>query len=126
MGDLDEGKRLMAASSGFFGDGDYATVVLLIAATGLALLLFLATLAGGRSRTKAAGFFGVMAMAELHHLVETIARGAYGPGTASGVLVAGAGALLLHAVVREMQASAPSPLWIGTRRKRPLLARVFA
>jgi hypothetical protein len=124
--DLDDAQRLWAACHGLFGGADHATVVLLIAATGVALLLFLATLAGGRSRMRAAGFFGVIAMAELHHVVETIVRGVYTPGTASGVLVVGAGAFLLHAVVRELQASAPSPLWIGTRPKRPLLARVFA
>src|SRR5262245_49410270 len=74
-GDLDDAKRLLAAYYGVFSGVDYATVVLLIAATGLALLLFLATLAGGRPRTKAAGFFGIAAMAELHHVAETIARG---------------------------------------------------
>jgi hypothetical protein len=125
-GDLDHARRLMAAYYGLFGNVDYASVVLVIAATGLALFLFLATLAGGRSRTRAAGFFGMAAMGEVHHVVETIARRSYNPGTASAVLVVGAGALVLHAVVRELQASAPSPLWIGTRRKRPLLARVFA
>jgi hypothetical protein len=125
-GDLDEARRLLAAYYGLFGDADYATVVFLIAATGLALLLFIAALAGRRSRMVATGSFGVIAVAEAHHVVETVARRAYSPGTASAVLLVTAGGLLLHAVGRELQASAPSPLWIGTRPKRPILARVFA
>ena len=124
--DLDDAKRLLAATNAVFGDAYYASVVLLTAATGLTLLLLLATLAGRRSRMRAAGVFGVIAVAELHHVVETIARRAYSPGTASAVLLASAGALLLHTVGRELKASAPSPLWIGTRPKRTLLDRVFA
>jgi len=126
LDERDDATRLLAACASVFGDADYATVALLIAASGLGLLLFLATLAGGRSRMRAAGLFGVVAVADIHHVVETVARRAYSPGTASAIMLVGAGVFLLHAVVRGLQASAPSPLWIGTRPKRPLLARVFA
>src|SRR5262249_32287074 len=67
LDERDDATRLLAACASVFGDADYATVALLIAASGLGLLLFLATLAGGRSRMRAAGLFGVVAVAEIHH-----------------------------------------------------------
>jgi hypothetical protein len=64
--------------------------------------LFLAVLCGGLWRRISVGFFGLIGITEVHHLIETIHAGRYTPGTVTAIPYVAAGILLLRALVGEL------------------------
>ena len=73
---LAELKAIFAAYYSRFSNPDIGTWLLVVIAFTLIQSLLLAALAGGRWRLFAAGFFGVGAVGEGHHLVQSLVRGA--------------------------------------------------
>jgi len=106
INELYEIKRFMAAYHSWFRDPDYGTVVLATIGGTLILLLAYGLLLGGRWRLLAVGFFGVLAVTEMHHIVKTLIHGAYWPGTATAIPFVAVGVLLLRGVVREFRNTA--------------------
>ena len=94
---------------------DVASVLLITIVWTFVSILFYALL-WERTRLIVMGLFGVFAVAELHHLLESLARSAYDPGVFTAVPYAVVGYLLVAAVVREMKGLGPLALPLGYRR----------
>lgn len=75
------------------------TLVILIVT--LVQSLLLATLAGGRWRLSVAALFGIMGIAESHHLVQTVIRAEYFPGVVTSIGYIWIGAMILRCVRRD-------------------------
>jgi hypothetical protein len=101
IGELTALKRILAVYYGWFEQPDYGTVILVTVIATLVNLLFFGCLCGGLWQRTAAGFFGLIGIAELHHVIETIRAGHYTPGTVTAVPYVAVGILLLRALVRE-------------------------
>jgi hypothetical protein len=108
--ELYEMQALMAAWHGLFTNSEYGTVVLVGLVVVLVQLMALAGVAGGRWPLLPAGFFGLAGIGEAHHIVKTIAHGAYFPGAVSAIAFAACGALLLAAVIHEFRVGTPVPV----------------
>jgi len=106
--ELAEIKRVLAVYHSWFRDPDYGTVVLVGIVVTSVMLMVYGLLVGGRWPLFVAGFFGVVGVAELHHLVKTLLHLFYFPGTVTAIPFIAIGVLLLRAVVREFQGT-PSP-----------------
>ena len=114
IGELATLKQILASYYGWFRQPDYGTVVLMILASSMLFSLIFAAMAGGVGRVIAGGFVGVLAISEVHHLVETFHARHYTPGTVTAVPYIAAGLFLFRAVRRERAAgegiaSASSP-----------------
>ncbi len=103
---LSELKALFAGYYSHFSNPDVGTWLLVVAAFTLVQSLLLAMLAGGRWRLLAAGFLGVQAITEGHHLVQALVRGQYFPGLVSSVPFMAVGVMILIAVAREWKNAA--------------------
>ena len=103
---LNELKGITAAYYSQFNNPDVATVTLVILVVTLVQSMLLATLAGGRWRLSVAGFFGVMGVAECHHILQTLARGSYFPGVVTSIAYVWIGVMILRCVRREWPAVA--------------------
>lgn len=99
-------QRDMAGYWAWFGPAraDLASVVLITLIWTLASLLLYAMLRGGTARLAVLGVFGVFAVTELHHVVESFAKGGYDAGLITCVPYAIAGWYLTAAVWREYRA----------------------
>ena len=89
---------------------DVASVLLITIVWTFVSVLFCALLWENRARLVVMGLFGVFAVAEVHHVIQTIARGAYDAGVITAVPYAIAGFFLVKAVVRELRALGPLPV----------------
>ena len=103
---LAELKTMMAAYYAQFQNPDVGTVVLVILVFTLVQSLLWAMLAGGRWQLLAAGFFGVFAVGEGHHVLQALYGGSYFPGLLTSIPFAGIGVMILRAVASQ---------WRGTR-----------
>ena len=110
--ELYEVKGAVAAYQDWFGDPDYATVVLVLVVGVLVQFMVLAGLAGGRWTLVAPGFFAVEGLAQIHHIVKTIGHGEYFPGAVTAIPYVPIAALLLVAVLRELRVGASAPAQI--------------
>jgi hypothetical protein len=103
---LYELQALVAVWQSYFDNPDVGTVILVIAAVTLIQSLLLATLAGGRWRLFAAGFFGVQAVGEAHHLIQAAVNRAYFPGLITSIAYTWIGVMVVRAIVREWPSTA--------------------
>jgi len=114
--ELQELKRFAAIFYGWFRNADYATVVLVTVMFSFVNLIVYALLMGGKWRLIAIGFFAMVALGEVHHIVKTILHLSYFPGTVTAIPFVGFGLLLLRALIREFRDSkdqkpAPETRW---------------
>ena len=86
---------------------DVASVLLITIVWTVVSLLFYALLSDNTPRLLVVGLFGLFGATEIHHLVETLVKGAYDPGVITCVPYAVAGSLLVAAVVRELKRRRP-------------------
>jgi hypothetical protein len=104
--ELQELKGFLANYYTLFRDPDYGTVVLVTIGFTLVNLIVYGLLAGGRLRLLAVGFFALVAIGEIHHIVKTVVNFAYFPGAVTAIPFFLFGLLLLRAVIREWRATA--------------------
>ena len=89
---------------------DVASVLLITIVWTVVSLLFYALLHDGTPRLLVMGFFGLFGAQEVHHLFESIGKGAYDPGVITCVPYAVAGALLVSAVAHELKGRRPAEI----------------
>jgi hypothetical protein len=82
---------------------DHASVLLVTIVWTLVSMLFYSLLHEGLPRLIVPAIFGVFGATEIHHLIESLLKGAYDPGVITGVPDAIAGALLTAEVWREFR-----------------------
>ena len=97
-------KRMIAAYDGWFSSVDTATVVLVTIGAGLLFLAIFCILKGGRARFLALLAFGLIAISEVHHLMETAFAGRYTPGTVTAIPFVACGVLFVRALIMERRA----------------------
>jgi hypothetical protein len=112
--ELEEIKRFGAVYYSWFSNPDYASVVLIGLIVLIVQALLYATLLGGNWRLLPFGYFGVVGIAELHHVVKTILHQSYFPGAVTAIAFATVGGLLLRAVVQEWRAPLSHPSGKGS------------
>jgi Protein of unknown function with HXXEE motif len=105
-------RALIARYHGLFDPSaaDIASVLLITIVWTVVSLLFYALLFDNTPRLLVVGFFGLFAASEIHHLVESLLKGAYDPGVITCVPYSVIGCLLVAAVVQEL------------KRRRPIIA----
>ena len=103
--ELYELQTMLSTAVNRFDDPDRATVVLVGLVVTMVLFFGYGFMAGGVPRLIAVAFFGLEFRVESHHIVKTIARGAYLPGAVTAAALAGIGALILASGWREFHAT---------------------
>ena len=83
--------------------GDHATVLLITIVWTFVSVLFYSLLHDGAPRLIVPAIFGVFGATEIHHLIESLMKGAYDPGVITCVPYAIVGALLVAEVWREFR-----------------------
>jgi len=101
IGELAQVKRMLAVYYGWFQQPDYGTVLLVAVVVTLVLSMMFGILVGGKWRTISLSFMGLLAMTEVHHLIDAISAGGYNPGIITAIPFIAFGVLLLRALVRE-------------------------
>jgi hypothetical protein len=86
---------------GWFREPDYGTVVLVTIVGTLVVGLTFGILLGGIWKRISLGVWALLAVSEMHHIVETIHAGHYTSGTLTAIPYMIFGLLLLRAVVRN-------------------------
>jgi hypothetical protein len=86
---------------------DQASVLLITIVWTVVSIMFYALLTEGTPRLLVLGLFGLFAASEIHHVFESLAKGAYDPGVIMSVPYAIVGGLLLGAVAREFKSRRP-------------------
>jgi hypothetical protein len=99
--ELDEIKRVVGMYYGWFRNPDQGTAALVGIVFTVVLLMLYGMLLGRGWRLAVMGFFGVVGVGELHHILKTVLHGAYFPGTVTAIPFIAVGALLLRAIARE-------------------------
>lgn len=94
-------RRVLAVYYSWFQQPDYGTVVLVAVVGTLLLGLTYGILAGGLLKEISLSIWALLAVGEVHHIVETIAAGRYTPGTATAIPYVTFGILLMFSIVRE-------------------------
>ncbi|HTT24326.1 MAG TPA: amidohydrolase family protein [Candidatus Sulfotelmatobacter sp.] len=94
-------RRVLAVYYSWFQQPDYGTVVLVAVVGTLLLGLTYGILAGGLLKEISLSIWALLAVGEVHHIVETIAAGRYTPGTATAIPYVTFGILLRFSIVRE-------------------------
>ena len=82
---------------------DHASVILITVVWTLVSVLFYSLLHDSPVRLIVPAIFGVFGATEVHHLIESLLKGAYDPGVITCVPYAAVGALLVAAVWREFK-----------------------
>jgi hypothetical protein len=113
IGELATLKRILAVYYGWFRQPDYGTVVLVLTVSTIVFSMIFAILTGGLWRDLSAGALSIVAIGEVHHVIETTYAGHYTPGTATAVPYVAAGVLLLRALLRERRGAT-----IATQREK--------
>ena len=101
LDELEELKRLFTSFYGWFGNADYATVTLVTVSFTVVNLIALGMIVGGRWRFASIGFFALLGVGEIHHVLRVAASGTYNPGVVTSVLFFLFGVLLSRALVSE-------------------------
>jgi hypothetical protein len=98
-------RRLVGSYYSWFDPAaaDHATVALVTMIWTTCSLMFYALLREGTPRLLVLGSFGLFGALELHHIIESIEKGAYDPGAVTCVPYAIVGGLLVAAVWREFR-----------------------
>ena len=97
-------KRMIAAYDSWFSNVDTATVGLVTIGAGLLFFAIFCILKGGRARIAALVALGLIAVSEVHHLIETGFAGHYTPGTVTAIPFVACGVLFLRALIKEYRA----------------------
>jgi hypothetical protein len=105
--ELEEVKQFGRVFYGWFSNPDYASVALIGLIVLAVQLMVYAMLAGGRWQLIPAGYFAIAGIGEIHHVVKTIAHGAYFPGAVTAIAFSAVGVFLFRAVVREWRQQPP-------------------
>jgi hypothetical protein len=106
--ELYELKRFAAAFYGLFHNPDYASVVLVIIFFSIVNLIVYGLLVGGQWRQIALGFFAMVGLGEVHHVVKTVLHASYFPGAVTSIPFVLFGALLLRSLVFEFRTTSRS------------------
>jgi hypothetical protein len=85
---------------------DHASVLLITIVWTVVSLMFYVLLREGMGRLLLVGFFGFFGVTEIHHVIESLMKGAYDPGVITCVPYAIVGGLLVGAVARELRGNA--------------------
>jgi hypothetical protein len=93
-------RRVLAVYLGWFRDPDYGTVLLVTAGVLLMLGSIYGALQRGRALVWVMGFFALLSISEVHHIVESIAQRRYVPGTVTAVVWVAVGVMLARATAR--------------------------
>jgi hypothetical protein len=101
IGELATLKRILAVYYNWFQQPDYGTVALVAVAGSLLFGLTYGILAGGLLKEISLSLWALIAIAEIHHIVETIAVGRYTPGAVTAIPYVTFGVLLILAIRRE-------------------------
>ena len=108
LDELQEMRGFAGVFYGWFSDKDYATVTLVALLVLVLYSIVFAFLSGGRWWLLPMTVFAAIAVAEIHHVVKTIAHAAYFPGAVTAIPFSIAGLVLLRAVVTEYKAASQS------------------
>ena len=99
--ELDMIRRVLARYHAMFANPDFGTVLLVTIGMLLVLLLIDGVLLGGRPLRWVMGFFVVLSISEIHHLIESVAQRRYVPGLVTGTVWVGVGVMLARATRRQ-------------------------
>src|SRR5262249_41870579 len=116
IGELATLKQFLAAYYGWFPQADYGTVLLVIIASTMLFSLVLAAMAGATGRAIAGGFIGLLAVSEVHHLIETVYAGHYTPGTITAIPYIAAGVMLFRALRSEQRKDAATGMSLAPQQ----------
>src|SRR5215469_13904801 len=112
IGELAALKRILAHYYLWFRQPDYGTVLLVTLFGSLMFALTFGILAGGLLKEIALSVWALIAIGEVHHIVESLSALRYTPGAATAIPYVTFGALLMAAIFREHRArvkAGPSP-----------------
>jgi len=101
LGELETLKRAIGAYDRLFTNVDMATVVLVTIVAGLNFLGYFSVLKGGRARFVTLSVLGLIAVSEVHHLIETAWALHYTAGTVTAVPFVACGIQFLRALMKE-------------------------
>jgi hypothetical protein len=104
-------QRLLAGYYRWFdpASADHATVMLITFVWTMCSLMFYALLREGTPRLIVLGVFGLFGAQEVHHVIESVAKGGYDAGVITCIPYAAVGLLLLESVRREFTRKRYSP-----------------
>jgi len=108
IGELAMIRRVLAIYYGWFEQPDYGTVLLVTVVGTLVCGLTFAILVGGVWQRISLAIWSLVALGEIHHIIETIGAGHYTPGTVTAVPYVAFGFLLMRTVLSEGRASSRS------------------
>jgi hypothetical protein len=101
IGELATLKRILAVYYSWYRQPDYGTVVLVASVGTLIVGLTYGILVGGLLKEISLSLWALIAMGEVHHLIESLAALRYTAGTVTAIPYVIFGVLLMQAVVRE-------------------------
>ena len=98
-------QRFIGSFYGWFdpADADSASVILITIVWTMCSLMIYALLVGGTAKLAVLGFFGLFGAIEMHHVIQSIAKGSYEAGVITSVPYALLGCLMVAAVWREFR-----------------------
>ena len=108
LGELETLKRIIGVYVRLFPNPDIATVSLVTITAGLVFLGYFSLLKGGRARFVTLGALGLVAVSEVHHLIETAWARHYTAGTVTAIPFVVCGVQFLRALVKERRAEISS------------------
>jgi hypothetical protein len=101
LGELQNLKRMIGASDGWFQNPDTATVAFVTVVAGVLYLAIFSILRGGRAKFVALVALNMAALGEVHHFIESAYAGRYTPGTVTAIPYIIFGILFLRALIYE-------------------------
>jgi hypothetical protein len=104
IGELTTLKHIIAGFLGLFHQPDYGIVVLVTAVATLVCGVTFGILLGGLAQEVSLSFWALVAIGEIHHLIETIGAGHYTPGTITAIPYVVFGVLMMRAIVKGHRA----------------------
>ena len=99
LDELAELQGLFAKFYAWFGSADYATVTLVTISFTVVNLLGYGLISGGRAQTAAIGFFALLGVGEIHHIIRVLVNGTYYPGAVTSIPYFIFGVLLTRALL---------------------------
>ena len=106
IGELATLKRILAIYYRWFQQPDYGTVLLVAIGATLVLGLTYGILAGGLLKEISLSVWALIAIGEIHHIIESVSAFRYTSGSVTAVPFVIFGVLLMRAVVKEHRARA--------------------
>ena len=128
IGPLHMGEQLMTGIDEFYmikgnvdayyswfaaANAGHASVVLITIVWTLVSILMWAVLTGGTARLAVLALFGLFGVQEVHHVFESLAKGAYDPGLVTCIPYAIAGGCLVAATWREYRTTRRAALQVA-------------